>query len=173
MRINDLSRGLLSPPANAHAATPAAVEAPSKPAPKPIEKGLASSLAAQPASQKFRDILAEYDVQSMSPREFSALLQRLHGAGQITDRDFQQLAELRANLDAAQVNPDEPIDLLAFLHERIAAQENAAIQSADVTIENGDADPSGLATSLSQLEWLQKFSLVHQGADAEAFDALA
>ena len=172
MRINDLFRGFLSPPANGSAAAPVSGDTSNKPASTPAEKPIPPSLASQPASQQFRDILAEYDVQQITPREYSALLQRLYAAGQITDRDFQQLAELRANLDAAQFDPDEPLDLLSFLQERITAQEGAA--NATVLPASGAKAPdqSGLAVSLNQLEWLQKFSLVHDGADAEAFDAL-
>jgi hypothetical protein len=173
MRINDLFRGFLSAPSNSQPTTPAA-EAPVKAAPPAASLSVAApSAASQPASQKFRDILAEYDVQRISPREFSAMLQKLHAAGQIGDRDFQQLADLRANLDGAHVDPDEPVDLLAFLQDRLDQRELTPLNPDAVGI---DGEPSGQAdpqAPLRQLEWLQKFALVHTGADAEAFDATA
>lgn len=176
MRINDLFRGILSPvtgaPSGASQAEPAA-KADTRPS-GPAANTAVASAPLPPASQKFRDILAEFDIRRISPRDFSTLLQKLHSAGQIADQDFKTLSELRTTLDRDGVDADRPMDLLDYLSQqeqsRQTAGDDLGLTPAGLP---ASAAPDARQTSQRQLEWLQKFALVHHGADAEAFDAVA
>ncbi len=66
-----------------------------------------------------QEILSQYDVSDITPREFTEMLQSLHTSGVITDQQYQDLSTLRAELDARGIEPDEKTDLVQFCEKRL------------------------------------------------------
>ena len=66
------------------------------------------------AEFSFRQILAQYDVSAITPREFSMLAQQLYQARAISADDFQELSQMRALIDQQYSDPDDPVDLTEF-----------------------------------------------------------
>jgi hypothetical protein len=126
-------------------------------------------------SAGFHQILADYDMQSITPRQFGELVQRLHDSGAIDDSELRQLARVRTELEQSGVKSDAPIDLVAFLERR----ENAAQSKFDLIRQDGSSDASqvdaaeiALEDTRVQLQWIRKFAVVHDagstGIDAGA-----
>jgi hypothetical protein len=112
-----------------------------------------------------RKIAAQYDVTSISPAEFSELIDRLQTAGAITEGEFHDLVGIRLELDKQGVPPDETLDLVELLRTRLKrlTHEGAANPAG-----NGDAAD----VARRQLEWAQKLALIRQGG-ASGFDVFA
>jgi hypothetical protein len=130
--------------------------------------------AAAAPSAEFRDILARYDVQNISPRQFSELVQQLREAGVISEADYQELASMRLSLDEQSLDPDGPLNLIEFFHEKLeqaeeALQKREAQQPGSAPIDR----PAALADSLRQIGWIQKFALVNRSAEYQPLDAVA
>lgn len=118
----------------------------------------------------FREILGQYDVRSISPREFSELAQRLFDSGAISESDLRDLSQIRLDLDAARVDADQPVDLVGFVTKKLDDQEQRV---RDLTEKNPGAAATidrdaYLSPAKRQLDWLNKFALVQSGAAGEA-----
>ena len=114
---------------------------------------------------RLRDIVGRYDLERISPRDFSNLARQLRDAGLISDEEFQQLAAIRVDLELAGVDPDERIDLLDFFRERLTElkQQQAAVE----------ADPDSKRAANPELERLQRhLGWLHQLAAAQSGPAL-
>jgi hypothetical protein len=108
-----------------------------------------------------RDILEQYDVTDITPSEYSDMVQELFEAGVIDDGDFNQLAAVRLELDAAGVEPNESIDLVDFYRRK--AED--ILRRTDGTAEPPDA-------LKQRLDWVEKFSLIHENPTAAGLNAL-
>jgi len=113
------------------------------------------------------EILSHYDVTDISPTEFSEMIQELYESGAITDAELQELAAIRHDLDAADVDPDESIDLLEFYAEKIE----------DIQRRLSDADQASpgrqeLAPVLRRLDWVEKLALIQSAPDAVGLDTI-
>jgi hypothetical protein len=126
-------------------------------------------------STGFHQILADYDMQSITPKQFGELIERLHDTGAIDDADLRQLSRIRTDLDQSGVRPDEPIDLIGYLERREAAAQSRV----DLLGQEGSSDEAtidaakvALEESRAQLQWVRKFAVVHDagstGIDAGA-----
>ena len=142
-------------------------------APEPAAAAPASSAApgGGRASQA-RDILAQYDIRNITPREFSELTQKLHQAGVITSNDLKDLSQLRMDMDLSQAGPDEPIDLLDFEKDRLEAK---ASELEDLKLRSPESpqaqDPDGfMAAVAKQFEWIRKFADIQSGVASPAVD---
>jgi hypothetical protein len=124
-----------------------------------------------PTSSAFRQILSQYDISSITPRQFSAMLQKLHQSNTISDRQYQDLSQIRTDLDASGVQPDDEVDLVKFYSQKLnKAQGAAAAQTKTGSL------PAGQSQSLSAIQqrlgWLQKVSTI-QNDPAEGINSLA
>ena len=97
-----------------------------------------------------RQILSSYDMTNISPNDFSKAVQQLSQKGALSPQDVQQLSSIRANLDSAGLNPDEPVNLLAFYQQQLAKAQTAAAQSS-----NPAAAQATIAAMNGRLNWLQ------------------
>jgi hypothetical protein len=113
------------------------------------------------------DILSQYDVSDISPGEFSQMAQKLFDAGVISDKELQQLAAIRLDLDTAGVEPDESVDLLDFYSEKIGELQ----QMVDLADDKRSAAKQ-LAPVLRRLDWIQKFAMIQSDPDSVGLDAL-
>ncbi len=124
-------------------------------------------------SDTFREVLSRYDVKSITPREYSALLGELRSEGVIDDEQLRLLSLVRLELDGANIPSDEPIDLVEFFSDRIQERTDELDRLNKRAARNGikPADNSAaLAPSRETLEWLEKFARVSAGADAGSID---
>jgi len=126
-------------------------------------------------SDGFHQILADYDMQSITPRQFGELVERLHQSGAIDDAELRQLTRVRTELEQAGIRPDTPIDLIAYLErEEAAAQSRVDLLRQDISSDGAtnEAAQAALEESRQQLQWVRKFAVVHDagstGIDAGA-----
>ncbi len=120
-----------------------------------------------PRDDALRSIVAEYSVTEISPRAFSEMLQRLRQAGALSEKDLQELAAVRADLDQAGVGADDEIDLVRFYSDRVRKAEQLAAQSGDKT-SGQDAD-----RLRTRLAWLSKFAILQSSPEPSRIDAAA
>lgn len=119
-----------------------------------------------PGGSEFHEILARYDVKSISPSDLGELAQSLHDAGEISDADLRDLNQLRAELEKDGIDPNQAVDLSAILEKKLAGLTSArdllrtqtpAADPADIA-----AAEKNLAEKTRQVEWIRKFALVQQ-----------
>jgi len=131
--------------------------------PGPDNQAVGPSPSASPAA--LRRVLSRYDVTDISPRDFSEMIQRLHDAGAINDGQLHELAAVRLDLDQANVDPDESVDLLDFYVRRIEKVQRRL----------DDADGAAgmqLTPLLRRLQWMEKLAVLHDTTDEMGLDAL-
>jgi hypothetical protein len=121
-------------------------------------KASAAKTAPPNTSAALREILGKYDVTNITPNQFSQLSQKLYEAGVISQKDLQELTSVRGDLDAAGVEPDEPVNLVQFFRDKVQKLQ----QQSDA----GDPTAGGqLSLLLRRLDWLEKFSAVRSRPD--------
>ena len=113
------------------------------------------------------EILSRYDVTDISPTEFSQMIQKLFEAGTLSEKELQQLAAVRLDLDLEGVEADESIDLLEFYARKVKKAQRQLSDS------DGPSDREQLGPLLGRLDWLQKFALIQSAPDAIGLNALA
>lgn len=127
-------------------------------------------------SASFHEILAHYDVTQITPREFSELVQKLHESGDISDTEAQELALIRVDLDSNNADPDEPIDLLNFFEQKLKSLEEQWSELREKAADTTGAPPDRealLGPARRQLDWIQKFAVIHEEKYAEPMDLVA
>ena len=131
---------------------------------RPLEK-LAKPEASGPVSvELLRGILSDYDVTDITPREFSEMLTELRDAGAISDEDFQELSQIRIDLDRDGVDSDDSIDLVAYHTRKLQEAEKAAPG------ETGGTSAENLGRRLA---WLQKLATAQSSPDEVGLDLAA
>ncbi|MEZ6068902.1 MAG: hypothetical protein R3C10_01255 [Pirellulales bacterium] len=112
-------------------------------------------------------IVAEYDLHNITPRELSQLVQRLHDSGAISDADRANFSLLRRDLEAANVDPDESIDLFTFLEDRLdELRGQAEDNESSGTGSEAQELARQTASTLAQYDWLVKLDTIRQLGDA-------
>ncbi len=149
--------------------------------PKPQAEAAAEKTQAAPASQatattgvsdSMRRVLAEYDVTRISPRAFSEMLQKLHQAGAVTEKDFQELSVIRLELERDGVAAEEQVNLVEVFGKKLGSLPKAPQNSAN-TANAPAAKETGEAALRRRIEWLEKFARVHASGGLSSFDTLA
>ena len=124
------------------------------------EKPVAEESPSGQDSAAVRQILSQYDVTSISPRQFSEMLQKLHQSGAITDQQFQDFSQVRSELDQAGVEPDEKTDLVRFYTKRLDQARDSGKEALDKT-GTLPAGQTAMISSIEQrLQWLQKVATI-------------
>ena len=114
------------------------------------------------------EIISRYDVHSISPLEFSEMVQKLYEAGAISQTELQQLAAIRHDLDAEGLKPEESVDLLGFYVQQI--------ESLQRRMDPSDGPPKNheqLGPMLRRLDWVEKLALIQATPDAIGLDEVA
>ena len=124
---------------------------------------------ASPAVQKASvEILCNYDVTHITPEAFSQMIQKLHKAGAISEKDFQELSAVRGDLEKAGVEPNESINMLEFYSDKLGkAQKNLGANLDEA------ARQQSLGPDLRRLDWMQKFAMIQANPDAVGLDVAA
>ncbi len=127
-------------------------------------------VAAAGATTAFREIVAPYDVTEISPRQFSEMIQKLYDTGLLTDQQFQELSQIRVQMDSDGVEPDEAIDLVDFYLDKLRRLRES-LEDASGLLPTGEQ--SRLASIGHLLEWVEKFAAIQSAGDGSGLDALA
>jgi hypothetical protein len=132
-------------------------------------KSIEPQVQASPALQKASvEILRNYDVTHITPDEFSQMIQKLYKAGTLSEKDFQELSTVRADMDKAGVGPNESINMLEFFSDKLGkAQKNLGSNLDEA------AQQQRLGPDLRRLDWMQKFAMVQANPDAVGLDMAA
>jgi len=124
----------------------------------------------------FHEILAHYDVTQITPREFSELIQKLQEAGEISDVEAKELAQIRLDLDTSNAELDEPLDLLDFIEQKLKGLEEQWGDQQDKGADASGALPNRealLSPVRRQLDWIQKFATINGDKSSEPVDLVA
>ncbi|MBX7072153.1 MAG: hypothetical protein K1X71_03315 [Pirellulales bacterium] len=123
----------------------------------------------------FRQIMEDYDVTQITPREFSSLIRELHAAGAINETEMQELSSIRFELDRANVAPDEEVNLVEMFTDRLK-KLTTGVTDAAMDGSSSDTDPESRERSLSlaqrQMEWVSKFDAIRQEISHDALNAI-
>lgn len=135
--------------------------------------------SAEPASSptsvspaQYRQILAEFDVRNISPRQFSQLIGELQATGELEPGDVQELQAMRVQLDADGAAPDEPIDLLSWIRRRLAQADRAGAAEPSVSETTQDLTKK-LGALHKQAGWVERLDRAHQAALEGPLDMVA
>ncbi|NQU23867.1 MAG: hypothetical protein HQ567_21505 [Candidatus Nealsonbacteria bacterium] len=110
------------------------------------------------------EILSRYDVTDITPTEFSEMVQELFEAGAITDKELQQLAAVRHDLEVDDMDPDDSLDLMEYYARKIKKVQSRR--------EDTDGPDEQLGPLLGCLDWIEKFALVQSSPDTFGLDAM-
>ena len=116
---------------------------------------------ATPASaDAMREILGQYDVKNITPRSFSEMLQKLRQANSISEKDYQELSQIRMDLDRDGLGPDERVNLVEHYQRKLSNLQD------DIKDLQGKTDSTAVrealqAPVLRRLDWLQKLATMH------------
>jgi hypothetical protein len=170
MQINSVLSGQQDPMARGKRLDPAqslvggAVESLTRPA------------AATGSSQAVNQIMADYDVHNISPQKFSEMIQRLHDASALSDKEFRDMSLLRVDLDSAGVLPEQNVNLLDFCSGKIqTAQQQIKANQASPTPDPAAQQTLQQSAGAMQrrLDWLEKLAVVHSTPGTLGLDATA
>jgi len=171
MQIASIFSGYSDPAKPGPRNEPADGSAPAAPA-KGDPSGASSPAASASSAEALWEILAQYDVTDVSPRSFSEMLQKLHRAGVLRDKDFQDLSLIRLDLEREGIDPDERVDLIRLYSRKL----RDAQESLEDLRDQGDPlarTDAVVAPLRRRLEWLQKLGAIHANPGSVGLDALA
>ena len=141
-----------------------------------VQSQLAETAAAEPSSSPtspaFRQILSQYDISSITPRQFSEMLQKLRQSGTISDQQYQNLSQIRTDLDSSGIQPDQEVDLVKFYSQKLNMAQGAAVAAQTKTGSLPAGQSQSLSTMQQRLDWLRKVSTI-QSDPAAGINALA
>ena len=98
-----------------------------------------------------------FDLSSITPDDFSALIDRLRSSGQLSAEGYRELLGVRLDLDRARAPHDQPVDVVSMLQAKLADKQQ--FQTA-----GGAADAD---LTKRQLQWLDSIG-TPQGINALA-----
>lgn len=113
------------------------------------------------------DLLSQYDVTDITPRELSEMLQKMHKNGLITEEELQDFSLIRVDLERDQIGPDDSVDLVDYYTKKLATLS----QQLDAS-ETADGQPSADVVQ-RRLAWLEKIALIQASPDQIGLDAVA
>jgi hypothetical protein len=143
---------------------------------KAAVRSLARAVLSGNSNQAAAQIASQYDVTNISPQQYSAMIQKLHGAGTLNDQEFRNLAQLRVQLDSAGVNGATSVNLLQFCSGKLSEVQQklqAASQASDSVLFATDGLQRAAVSMTQRLDWLQKLSLLHNAPGLAGVDAIA
>ena len=144
------------------------------PSPAPAAAA-ATAAAGSPSGESTRasslqELASRHDLRKITPEAFSNLARQLHQAGLIDDRELQDLAAVRLELDLAELPPDQPVNVLEFLEtklQRLQGQLSGEPRPAEPTRSATDYKEAADRTT-RQLEFLREFQQARSGAGLDA-----
>jgi len=162
VQINSLLPGYSDPSHAGHGMEPM-----ESPVGKPEETSPLLSLRASGPMAALREVARRYDVTDITPRAFSKMLQELHANGALDDQQFRELSLIRMDLDLANLEPDESLDLLHYYSGFVAKLRHR--QGEDSALAGKATSPAGAERRLA---WLEKMATLQSAPEAIGLDAL-
>ena len=118
------------------------------------------------------EILSDYDVTDITPEEFSEMIDRLGRAGLLSDQESRQLAKVRLDLERANIESDDSINLIEFYGGMLQAMEREFASLDPLAAAMSDKQ-SSLDATRERFAWIEKFALIQSAPDALGLDSLA
>lgn len=113
--------------------------------------------------EQLKGIVSQYDLEDITPRDFSEMLRELRDAGALTEAEYGDLAQIRLDMDAEGLDPDDSLDVLDFCQKTLDRARNGD--------ETDEASPL-FASMERRLEWLEKVAVLQESPDAAGLNAL-
>ncbi len=129
----------------------------------------ATASVRKPGATALRDVLSRYDMRNITPKQFAQFAQELRQGGLVTQDELQEISLIRLEMDQANIQPDEPVDLLKFLSKKLEKLQGSWGSPEAGGVIDGDT----LQTTLRQLDWVRKFDGLQSKPDSASLDALA
>jgi hypothetical protein len=128
--------------------------------------------AAPPSDRALRQLMTQYNVRQITPRQFSELVQQLSRDQALPANELAALHQLRSQLDATEAPPDVTLDLMQFAHDQLELSSLDALPGKDLdgSVHQGN---NRFALAAQQVELLSRFNQWHQTANATPLEALA
>jgi hypothetical protein len=140
----------------------------------PVQAPTAPTLAVPggDSSQTLRDIIGQYNVRNISPDDFSQMINELQSSGAISTTDFRTLQQVRSSLDSSGASSSQPLDLVGFLQDQLAAAQQKAggLQPGTPAAQTAQTATDSVE---AQLAWVQKFSALQTVSGSQPLDATA
>jgi len=112
----------------------------------------------------FAQVVSGYDLHDITPRDFSEMLRELRDAGVLSEMEYADLGQIRLEMDAEGLDPDDSIDVLDF-YQKVAQRARP-----DGQAEGEHA--AHLASIDRRLDWLEKVAILQESPDAAGLNAL-
>lgn len=128
-----------------------------------VEQSSQSSAGTNAAMEQLKGIVSQYDLSDITPRDFSEMLRELRDAGVVTEAEYGDLAQIRLDMDAENLDPDDSLDLLDFYRKTV-----------DRTRHDSESDTASAALGSMErrLDWLEKVAVLQESPDAAGLNAL-
>lgn len=104
-------------------------------------------------------VVSQYDLTDITPRDFSEMLRELRDAGALTESEYGELAQIRLDMDAENLDADDSINLLDFYRKAVDRAR-------------GDEGPAGIAPMERRFDWLEKVAILQESPEAAGLNAL-
>ena len=117
-------------------------------------------------------IATRYDVKRITPREFSRLLEELRQAGVLADTDRQLLAQILVELHQEGNDLDETVDLVRWYTKKVEKLQES-LQTRSIPAQDRIQLEAALADLQKRLDWLRRFTLLHECPDLASLNLLS
>ena len=130
---------------------------------KSTEKASSLANSTEGTTDQLVAVVSQYDITDISPRDFSEMLRELRDSGAITESEYGELAQIRLDMDAEGLDPDESVNLLDFYETAV----NRARQD-----EDSEQTSVSFEAMERRLDWLQKVAILEETPDAAGINTL-
>ncbi len=129
------------------------------------------TLSGNPKAEAFREILSDYDVTEMTPNEFSEMVSKMYDEGIISEEQYQQLSQIRVELEKAGVDSSESINLLEFYLNKLGS--DSGNERFTPFFSSGPTDSNKMSdTEKTCLQWIQKLAVAGESNEIVGMDTL-
>jgi hypothetical protein len=91
----------------------------------------------------------------------------------VSEEHYQELALIRLELDQQGVDAQTPVDLVDIFQEKLQQQEEQLRKLEEQSGGQPLSREQAFRATLRQIDWIQKFALIHAAEDYQPLDALA
>lgn len=134
---------------------------------------ITASTASEKPGETFQEIAGRYDLHAITPRQFDELIQELRNGGHLPDDALEELAAVRLEIQRAQLDPDEPIDLIELFHDKLATLlERLAQSQLGGEEEEPAVEPAAVRAVRRQLAWLERLDTARSGKGEHRLDEI-
>ena len=130
-------------------------------------KTLQAAAGANATMEILAKIVSRYDLREITPRDFSEMLRRLRDSGALSETEYRDLVQIRVDLDASNIDADQPIDLLKFYRQMPERPKRQGDWR-----ENSTEAAALLETAKRRLAWLEKVAALQESPESAGISAL-